>query len=319
MTENAFASSKPRQVCSSIMEAIGHTPVVALNRLFSSHPDVEVVAKLEYMNPGGSIKDRMVKYMLAHQHKKRFTEQVVESSSGNTGASLAMASAVYGIDCEITVPDTTSHEKIKRIAAYGAKVHLCEADLAVADAGSYHSKAQSIARETGAFHLDQYRSKLNSEAHYTGIAPELWEQTAGQIDYFVCGIGTGGTISGVGRFLKERNPRIVVIGVEPLGSAYRSALQGRQGGHAFRSRIEGVGKREPAASFDASSVDEVIQVSDEDALEYCQRLAQTEGMLVGGSSGCVTAGIASILGEIKSGRVATIFPDSGVFYLSKYF
>lgn len=301
------------------MDAIGNTPMVSLARLFAAYPAVDVVAKLEFMNPSGSIKDRMVRYMLAHEHERGFTKKVVESSSGNTGASLAMASAVYGIDCDIAVPDVTSHEKIKRIGAFGARVHTCAAHLAADEAGSYQAKALAVAHETGAFHLDQYRSQLNAESHYVDTAPELWEQTAGQIDYFVAGVGSGGTISGIGRFLKERNPAIVVIGVEPVHSGYHAALRGEANAQPFASRIEGVGKKDAAGSFDPSVVDEIIQVPDEQALEYCHRLAQTEGMLVGGSSGCVTAAIAGLLDKVQSGRIATIFPDSGAFYLSKYF
>lgn len=319
MTSRPTSRSKPPAICASIMDAIGNTPMVSLARLFAAYPAVDVVAKLEFMNPSGSIKDRMVRYMLAQEQARGATTRVVESSSGNTGASLAMASAVYGIDCDITVPDVTSQEKIKRIGAYGATVHSCAAHLATDDAGSYQAKALALAHDTGAVHLDQYRSALNAESHYADTAPELWEQTAGQIDYFVAGIGSGGTISGVGRFLKERNRAIVIIGVEPEHSGYHAALRGKPNAHPFASRIEGVGKRDPAGSFDPSVVDEIIQIPDEQALDYCHRLARTEGMLVGGSSGCVTAAIAGLLERVSSGRIATIFPDSGAFYLSKYF
>ena len=319
MTSRPPSRTKPPAICASIMEAVGNTPVVSLARLFAAHPAVDVVAKLEFMNPSGSIKDRMVRYMLAHQQADSAPTRVVESSSGNTGASLAMASAVYGIECDITVPDVTSHEKIKRIGAYGATVHTCAAHLGVDDAGSYQAKALALAHDSGALHLDQYRSALNAASHYADTAPELWEQTAGQIDYFVAGIGSGGTISGIGRFLKERNPAIVVIGVEPEHSAYRDALCRQPNAQPFASRIEGVGKRDPAGSFDRSVVDEIIQIPDEQALDYCHRLARTEGMLVGGSSGCVTAAIAGLLERVRAGRIATIFPDSGTFYLSKYF
>ncbi len=307
------ASEHLSQVRGSVLDAIGNTPVVRLGRLFDGH---DVAAKLEFMNPGGSIKDRMVRYML--RHRAAGVTHVVESSSGNTGAALAMAAAVLGLKCDVTVPDRTSAEKIKRIEAYGAEVHVCVADVPESNERSYYSVAQRIAAEHGALHLDQYNSELNRQAHYTDTAPELWFQLDGRIDYFVCGVGSGGTISGIGRFLKDRNPDITVIGVEPLHSAYREAVTGAGCDTEFGTVIEGVGKRRPCAVFDPSVVDDVIQVPDDAAIDYARRLAREEGILAGGSSGCVAAGIAQLLPRL-SGRIVTVFPDSGVNYLTKYF
>lgn len=295
------------------MDAIGDTPVVRLGRLF---PEADVVAKLEYMNPGGSIKDRMVRHIL--RHMPQGTSHVVESSSGNTGAALAMASAVLGLRCDVTVPDTTSCEKIKRIKAYGATVHPCAPDNGESAAG-YHAVAGRLAREHEAYYLDQYCTSLNREAHYRDTGPELWRQLAGEIDVFVCGIGSGGTISGIGRYLKERGTGVRVIGVEPLNSAYRKLVTDHPAEGPFGTGIEGVGKRQPSSSFDPAAVDDVVQVKDEDALAWCHRLAREEGILAGGSSGCVTAGIASLLPRLEGLRIATVFPDSGAYYLSKYF
>ena len=289
------------------MDAIGETPVVRLGRIF---PESNVVAKLEYMNPGGSIKDRMVRHMLRQMPPG--TRHVVESSSGNTGAALAMASAVLGLRCDVTVPETTSSEKVKRIAAYGAGVHLCPPD-------DYHAAAERLVGEHGAHYLDQYCTPLNREAHYVDTGPELWRQLAEEIDVFVCGVGSGGTISGIGRYLKEQAPRVRVIGVEPLHSGYRKLVTDQASAGSFGSAIEGVGKRQPSRSFDPAAVDDVVQVGDEDALAWCRRLAREEGILAGGSSGCVTAGIAGLLPRLRGLRVATVFPDSGAFYLSKYF
>jgi cystathionine beta-synthase len=294
------------------MEAIGETPVVRLGRVF---PDAGVVAKLEYMNPGGSIKDRMVRHML--RHMPQGTAHVVESSSGNTGAALAMASAVLGLRCDVTVPDTTSCEKIKRIRAYGATVHPCAPDNGTAGADGYHAVAERLAREHEASYLDQYCTALNREAHYRDTGPELWRQLAGEIDVFVCGIGSGGTISGIGRYLKERDPAIIVIGVEPLHSAYREAVTGVHDDGVLRTVLEGVGKARPTAAFDASVVDDVVQVADDDALRYMGRLAREEGILAGGSSGCVAAGIAQLLPRLAGKRLVTVFPDSGANYLSR--
>jgi len=307
------ASEHLSQVRGSVLDAIGNTPVVRLGRLFPGH---DVVAKLEFMNPGGSIKDRMVRYML--RHRAVGVTHVVESSSGNTGAALAMAAAVLGLKCDVTVPDRTSPEKIRRIEAYGAEVHVCVADVPESNERSYYSVARRLAADHGALHLDQYNSELNRQAHYTDTAPELWFQLDGRIDYLVCGVGSGGTISGIGRFLKDRNPDITIIGVEPLHSSYRTAVTGAVDEEEFMTAIEGVGKRRPCAVFDASVVDDVVQVPDDAALDYTRRLAREEGILAGGSSGCVAAGIAQLLPRL-AGRIVTIFPDSGVNYLSRYF
>ena len=309
-------SGVKNQVKSSVMDAVGNTPVVRLGRVF---PGVDVVAKLEFMNPGGSIKDRMVRYML--NHMPAGTTRVVEGSSGNTGAALAMASAVQGLQCDVSLPETTSIEKIKRIRAYGAEVHLCPLEDGC-DAGcgcGYQAEAERLAEGENVHFLDQYRSALNREAHYRDTGPELWQQLAGEIDVFLCGIGSGGTISGIGRYLKEQKPGVTVIGVEPRNSSYRRLVTDTPADGSFATIVEGVGKRQPSRSFDAAVVDDVIQVDDDDAVNWCRRLATEEGILAGGSSGCVTAGIAQLLPRLAGSRVATVFPDSGVYYLSKYF
>lgn len=298
----------------SVMDAIGNTPVVRLKRVFA---DAQVVAKLEYMNPGGSIKDRMVRHMLKRMPPG--TERVVESSSGNTGAALAMASAVLGLQCDVSVPHSTSIEKVKRIGAYGAQVHVCAAESGKDAANDYHALAERIAHESGAFYLDQYCSEMNRQAHYLDTGPELWDQLQGEIDVLVCGIGTGGTISGIGRYLKEQNPALRVIGVEPLHSSYRALVTDQRAEGEFSTVIEGLGKREPSRSFDPAVVDDVVQVADGQALAWCRRLAREEGILAGGSSGCITAGIAQLLPKLGNARIATVFPDSGAYYLSKYF
>jgi cystathionine beta-synthase len=302
------------QVKRSVMDAIGNTPVVRLERLFAK---ADVVVKLEFMNPGGSIKDRMVRHML--KRMPAGTGRVVESSSGNTGAALAMASAVLGLDCDIAVPDSTSSEKVRRIGAYGARVHVCAPDDGTPGSPGYHAVAEAIAKERGAWYLDQYCSELNRQAHYADTGPELWEQLAGEIDVFVCGVGSGGTISGIGRYLKEQKPEVRVIGVEPLNSGYRKLVTDEPPPGEFQTVIEGVGKSTPSRSFDPTVVDDVIQVPDGQALAWCQRLAREEGILAGGSSGCVVAGIARLVPRFPGARIAAVLPDSGAYYLSKYF
>jgi len=321
MSDVAFTSTRSHKICASVMEAIGHTPAVRLSRLFAEHTQVEVIAKLEYMNPSGSIKDRMVRYILKHAQDNQLLEsgRVIESSSGNTGAALAMACAVNQLACEITVPDTTSIEKIKRINTYGARVHSCQSNIPANHPESYYSVARELAEKMDAFHLDQYRSELNRNAHYSDTAPEIWDQMDGNIDYFVCGIGSGGTISGIGKYLKERNPKIKIIGVEPSGSNYRSIVNKVASDGDFCTIIEGIGKQKATECFDPSVIDDVLQVDDATSLEFCRRISREEGILVGGSSGSVAAGIAALLKKTKNGRFITIFPDSGAFYLSKYF
>jgi cystathionine beta-synthase len=191
-------------------------------------------------------------------------------------------------------------------------VHLCAPD-------DYHAAAERLVDEHDAHYLDQYCTPLNREAHYRDTGPELWRQLAGEVDVFVCGVGSGGTISGIGRYLKEQDARVRVIGVEPLGSSYRKLVTDQAPAGVLATTIEGVGKRQPSRSFDPAVVDDVVQVSDEDALAWCRRLAREEGILAGGSSGCVAAGIAQLLPRLRGLRIATVFPDSGAFYLSKYF
>jgi cystathionine beta-synthase len=301
------------QVRDSVMDAIGNTPVVRLGRLF---PYAHVVAKLEFMNPGGSIKDRMVKHML--RRLPDGTRHVVESSSGNAGAALAMASAVMGLECEVTVPESTSIEKVKRIGAYGARVHLCPPE-GRGEAPDYHAVAERLAEESGAYYIDQFSSELNRQAHYQDTGPELWDQLQGEIDVFVCGIGSGGTISGIGRYLKEKKASVRVIGVEPLNSSYQRLITDARAAGKFSTVIEGVGKHDPSRNFDKSIVDDVVQVPDGQALAWCRALASREGILAGGSSGCVVAGIAQLLPQFPTARVAAVLPDSGAYYLSKYF
>ncbi len=306
---------KATGIFDSVIDAIGGTPVVALSRVFPPEEGRQVVAKLEFLNPSGSIKDRMVRYMLARSGA-RPGELHVESSSGNTGAALALACAVQGSDCELAVPEGISREKIDRLRAYGAVVHVCPGGE---DGLGYRNLGRQLAEEKRGNYLDQYCSGLNTAAHYADTAPELWQQLEGRLDWFVCGMGSGGTIAGIGRYLKERDPRIGVIGVEPIGSVYHDALNDRGPGERRRSRIEGIGKPLVPESADLSVVDEVIQVTDEESIAYTRLLAQREGILAGGSSGAVAAAIARLLQRPLRGRIATVFPDSGAFYLSKYF
>jgi cystathionine beta-synthase len=197
---------------------------------------------------------------------------------------------------------------------------VCPTAVAPEDPRSYYNVSDRLAREIpGAWKPNQYSNPANPRSHYETTGPELWEQTGGELTHFVAGVGTGGTISGIGRYLKEQKPDLIVLGVEPRNSAYRKVVTDTPADGPFTTVVEGVGKRQASLSFDPGVVDDVVQVADDDALDWCRRLAAEEGILAGGSSGCVTAGIAQLLPRLAGKRVATVFPDSGVYYLSKYF
>lgn len=302
----------------TVVDSIGNTPLTKLSRLFNQYDGLEVFAKLEFLNPSGSIKDRMVRYMLhdAQQRGLLSSKLVVESSSGNTGAALAMMAALYQLKCEISVPRSISQEKIQRLEAYGASVHVFHPQSGASD---YREYGRILALEKGGYYLDQYCSALNWQAHYSDTAPELWSQLPGRLDYLVCGIGSGGTITGLARFLKEKSPGTLIVGVEPTGSVFSSTKTGAAQGKISDSIIEGVGKKEVPRSLDLSVVDEIVQVPDELAIQFTRRIAREEGILAGGSSGCIAAGIDILARRGVRGRVATLFPDSGTFYFSKYF
>jgi cystathionine beta-synthase len=292
----------------TVVDSIGNTPVLKLSGLFNQYDGLEVFAKLEFLNPSGSIKDRMVRYMLDDAQNRNLlsSKLVVESSSGNTGAALAMMAAVRRLKCEISVPRSISQEKIQRLEAYGATVHIFNSQSGASD---YCDYGRMIALEKGGYYLDQYCSALNWQSHYSDTAPELWKQLHARLDYMVCGIGSGGKITGLARFLKEKSPSTLIVGVEPAGSIFTSIKAGTAQVQISDSIIEGVGKKEVPRSLDLSVVDEIIQVPDEVAVQFTRRLAREEGILAGGSSGCVVAAINILARRGVRGRVATIFPD----------
>ena len=300
----------------SILDAVGDTPLVRLGRL---HAPGNLVAKIEYVNPGGSIKDRIGLAMIEAAERDGLLQPggtIVEPTSGNTGVGLAMVAAIRGYRLVCVMPDKMSQEKIDGLRAYGAEVHVTPTDVEPEDPRSYYSVAARLAEEIpGAFSPNQYANPANPGAHYRTTGPEIWEQTDGKVDALVVGVGTGGTITGAARFLKEKNPLVQVVGVDPIGSIYTAASAAEVHGYV----TEGVGEDFWPEVFDRSLVDRFIRVSDRDAYAMARRLASTEGVLVGSSGGMAVVGALQVAAETPDDLVVVILPDSGRSYVSKLF
>lgn len=310
-------------VQNSILEAIGNTPLVRLKNLVSPNL-ARVYAKAEFMNPGGSVKDRMALYMIEQAEKKGWLKPggtIVENTSGNTGVGVAIVAALKGYKAIFTMPDKMSAEKVNLLKAFGAKVIVTPTNVPADSPLSYYETAKRIAKETpNSFYLNQYHSPLNIEAHYQTTGPELWRQTKGKIDYLVCGIGTGGTISGVGRFLKQKNPKIKVIGVDPVGSVYYSYFKTGRLGQPQVYKVEGIGEDMLCRAMDFTILDEVVQVTDKECFLMARQVATKEGMFVGGSSGGAALVAVELAKKVRRDKnIITILPDSGTRYLSKFY
>jgi len=306
----------PMDVVDSVIELIGRTPMVRLDRIGRDLP-CHLLAKLEYFNPGGSVKDRPALEMLNAAEAEGLLGRgstIVEPTSGNTGVALAMVAAQRGYHCIFTMPDKIAEEKRQLLRAYGAKVVVCPTAVAPEHPDSYYSVANQITASTpGGFQPNQYHNPDNPKAHERATGPEIWRQTAGRITHFVAGVGTGGTISGVGRYLKSENPAIEVIAADPLGSIY-------SGGGGRPYLVEGIGEDFWPTTYDPSVVDRVVPVSDEDSFRTARRVTREEGILVGGSTG------TAIWAALEVGRdlgpddvVVVLIPDSGRGYLSKLY
>jgi len=304
------------QVYDSLIERVGQTPLVRMSR-FSAGVAPTLLAKVEYLNPGGSVKDRIALAMVeAAEAEGRLKPggTIVEPTSGNTGAGLAIVAAQRGYKTVFVMPDKMSKEKMDLLRAYGAEVVVCPTAVEPDDPRSYYRTADRLAAEIpGAYQPNQYWNAANPEAHYRSTGPEVWEQTDGRIDVFVTGIGTGGTISGVGRYLKERNPDVVVVGADPEGSLYS--------GDEIRPYLtEGVGEDFMPGTFDGSVVDRYVRVSDRDSFLTTRRLAREEGLLVGGSCGLAAWAALQVAADYPADAVMVVLlPDSGRGYLSKIF
>jgi cystathionine beta-synthase len=300
----------------SVLGAIGNTPIIRLSRL---HPPGNLVAKLESTNPGGSIKERIAVAMIdaaERDGRLRPGGTIVEPTSGNTGVGLALVGAVRGYRVISTVPDKVSAEKIALLRAYGVEVIVTPTTLLPENPDSYYGVARRLASEIpGAFHPDQYSNPNNPLAHYETTGPEIWDQTSGLLDALVAGVGTGGTISGTARFLKERNPAVEIIGADPEGSIYTAADPDA----VHQYQVEGVGEDFYPDTVDLALIDRFIMVDDGRSFAMTRALARTEGLLVGGSCGMAAVAALEVAAEDESRLVVVILPDSGRGYLSKVF
>jgi cystathionine beta-synthase len=305
----------------NILTTIGHTPLVRLRRLARDCP-APVLAKLEFFNPGGSVKDRIGLAMVeAAEREGRLKPggTIVECTSGNTGLGLAMVAAVKGYRAVFCMPDKVSSEKVSLLKAFGAEVLLSPTAVAPDSPDSYYSVAKRIAAERpGAYLTNQYHNPANPEAHYRSTGPELWEQTAGKITHFVAGMGTGGTISGVAKYLKEKNPKVRVVGADPVGSILKAYKETGKLTEAHTYKIEGVGEDFIPGATDFNLIDEVRSCNDRNGLNMARRLAREEAIFVGGSAGMAAWVAIELARELTPEQlVVVLLPDTGERYLSK--
>jgi len=307
----------------NILEVIGDTPMVRLSRIGRGYRPI-LLAKLEYLNPGGSVKDRIGVAMLeAAEREGRIKPggTIIEGTSGNTGMGLALAAAIKGYKCIFTMPDKMSQEKIDALRALGAEVVVTPTQVEHNDPRSYHSVALRLSREIpNSVFPNQYENPANTIAHYETTGPEIWEQTEGRVTHVVIGVGTGGTITGVARFLKEKNPAIRIIGVDPLGSIFTELFKTGRKPQVQPYKTEGIGQDELPGNVDFSVIDEMYSVSDKDAFLKTRMLARTEGIFAGGSSGAVLHAALKAAEDLTEKHVVVmIIPDSGARYLSKIY
>lgn len=306
----------------NILATIGNTPLVKINQL-NLNPKVMLAAKLEFFNPGGSIKDRIGPCMITKAEKDGKLKKggtIVEPTSGNMGVGLALTAAVKGYKTIFVMPDKMSQEKVSLLRAYGSKVIITPTAVAPEDPSSYYKVSDKLAVRSGAYKPDQYNNPANPEAHYRTTGPEIWRQTKGKITHLVAGLGTGGTISGIAKYLKGKNQNIKIIGADPVGSIFYEYFKtGKIPKFLKTYKTEGVGEDFLPKTIDFSLIDEVVRVSDKDSFMTARSLARKEGILVGGSSGLALFAARRIAKRIKQGLIVVILPDSGRNYLSKIF
>jgi cystathionine beta-synthase len=320
------AATSALEIKDSILDAIGNTPLVRINAL-ARGLRAQLVAKVEFTNPGGSVKDRIGIAMIEaaeREGKLKPGGTIVEPTSGNTGMGLAIAAAIKGYKTIFVMPDKMSEEKIRALRAFGARVVITPTAVEPDDPRSYYSVSRRLAEETpNAILAGQYWNPANPEAHYRTTGPELWRQTGGRISAFIAGMGTGGTISGTGRYLKEQNPQVKVVGVDPVGSLYTEYFRTGHLGAAHGYKVEGVGEDFLPTTMDFAVVDDVVQVSDRESFLTTRRLVREEGIFCGGSCGLAMAGALKWIRANESltedDLVVVLLPDSGSRYLSKIF
>ncbi|MFZ1081794.1 MAG: cystathionine beta-synthase [Candidatus Kryptoniota bacterium] len=307
----------------SIVEIIGNTPMLRLTRIAPGIKPI-LLAKLEYLNPGGSVKDRIGMAMIEDAERRGLLKPggtIIEGTSGNTGMGLALAAAMKGYKCIFTMPDKMSQEKIDLLRAFGAEVIVTPTAVEPDDPRSYHSVAHRLNREVpNSYFPNQYDNPSNPQAHYETTGPEIWNQTEGKVTHFVCGIGTGGTIVGAAKYLKEKNPKIKVIGVDPEGSIYAEYFKSGKFPDSHPYKVEGIGQDSMPKIMDFTNIDEVITVSDKDSFLVTRQLAKKEGVFAGGSTGTAMFAALKIAATLtEHDMVVVIIPDHGSRYLSKLY
>jgi len=313
-----------KNVYASLLEVIGHTPIIRLNKVVPTSPH-EFYAKMEYFNPGGSVKDRIAVAMLDEAERRGYLKPggtIIEATSGNTGMGLAMVAAVKGYKCFFVMPDKISEEKRAILRAYGAEVIITPTNVEANDPRSYLSVCKKLVAETpGAFHTNQYHNPDNANQHYKSTGPELFEQMDGQVNVFVAGAGTGGTISGVGKYLKEKNPSIQVVLADPVGSILYDLYYHKKvvtGPAPYK--VEGVGEDMLPDNVHFQYMDGAVQVSDKQSFAMTQEIIRKEGLCVGPSSAmALVAAIEWSKKLTRPSKIVVLFPDNGRGYLSKAF
>jgi len=306
----------------NISQAVGNTPIVKLERIGQGLA-ADIYVKCEYLNPGGSHKDRVARNMIhrAEEAGLKPGGTIIEATSGNTGASLALLAAIKGYKCIFVMPDKMSQEKISSLRAYGARVVVCPTAVEPEDPRSYYQVSKRIADETpNSFYANQYHNPANPEAHYLSTGPEIWEQTQGECDVFVAGMGTGGTISGVGRYLKEKRKDTLVVGVDPVGSLYYDFVKSGRITKPFTYKVEGIGEDFFPSTMNLKIIDEIVRVDDKECFLMTRDLVRLEGLFVGGSSGAAVVGAVKYAQTTgKKQNILVLLPDSAQKYLSKIF
>lgn len=311
----------------NVLELVGNTPLVKLNTI-SQHFTGTFIAKLEYFNPGHSSKDRIALHIIQEAEKKGILkpgDTIIETTSGNTGFSIAMVSIIKGYDCILAVSSKSSIDKVNMLKSMGAKVYVCPAHVSSDDPRSYYEVAKRLHKEIeGSIYINQYFNSLNADAHYKTTGPEIWSQTQGKITHLVACSGTGGTISGTARYLKEQNPSINVIGVDAYGSVLKKYHETRtfDANEIYPYRIEGLGKNLIPSATDFEVINEFIKVTDEESAHSARELSRTEGLFAGYTSGAVIQAVKQLnkIRFFKSDDVVVlIFPDHGSRYMSKVY
>ena len=311
----------------NVLELIGNTPLIKLSKV-AAELSGDFYAKVEAFNPGHSTKDRIALYIIEEAEKRGILkpgDTIIETTSGNTGFSLAMVSIIKGYDCILAVSSKSSKDKIDMLRSMGAKVYVCPANVSADDDRSYYNVAKRLHEETkGSVYINQYFNELNVDAHYNSTGPEIWDQTGGQITHLVACSGTGGTISGTARFLKEKNPNIRILGVDAFGSVLKKYHETKEfdNDEIYPYRIEGLGKNLIPTATDFDIIDKFIKVSDEDSAHTAREIVKKEGLFVGYTSGAAFQAVKQFADEgefDENSKVVIIFPDHGSRYMSKVF